>query len=347
MRLVTVVIGTSCLFLMALFIALFITTRGASADDYYKGKTVTVYVGYDPGGTNDIVTRLVAAHLGPHMGGDPSVVVKNMPGAATRKLAAHIYARAAKDGTEFGNIDRALATESLLDPSAKNPFDVLALTWVGSPSQETLVCVSWHTSKVQSVEDIMSKEYLVASPGSPSGEQMIANVLTVLLGAKVRAISGYPGGSAMNLAMQRGEVDGRCGMGWGAIKATSLDQIQSKELKVLLQTAMDKHPDLPDVPNVYDMVKNESDRQALALLFASQKVGRPFIAPPDMPADRKAALRKAFDDTMADANFIAGAAKLKIDLQPITGEELERIIKAAYATPAAVIAKTVEIVQVK
>lgn len=327
MRLVTVVLGTSCLFLMALFIALFVATRGAIADDYYKGKTVTVYVGYDPGGTNDIVTRLVAAHIGPHMGGNPSVVVKNMPGAATRKLAAHIYARAAKDGTEFGNIDRALSTESLLDPSAKNPFDVLALTWIGSPSQETLVCVSWHTSKVQSVADILSKEYLVASPGSPSGEQMIANVLNELLGAKVRAIGGYPGGSAMNLAMQRGEVDGRCGMGWGAIKATSTDQIKSKELKVLLQTAMDRHPDLADVPNAYEMVKTDEDRQALALLFASQKVGRPFIAPPDMPADRKAALRKAFNDTMVDADFVAGAEKLKIDLQPITGEELEVMLK--------------------
>ena len=159
MRLVTVVVGTSCLLLAALFVALFAIAHKAAADEYYKGKTVTVYVGYDPGGTNDIVTRLVAAHIGPHLGGSPTVVVKNMPGAATRKLAAHIYTRAAKDGTEFGNIDRAVSTESLLDPSAKNPFDVLALTWIGSPTQETLVCVSWHTSKVQSVEDILAKDY--------------------------------------------------------------------------------------------------------------------------------------------------------------------------------------------
>ena len=222
-----------------------------------------------------------------------------------------------------------------------------ALPLAEDPSQETLICVSWHTSKVQSVEDILSKEYLVASPGSPSGEQMIANVLNALLGAKVRAISGYPGGNEMNLAMQRGEVDGRCGMGWGAVKVTSADLIKSKELKVLLQTSIDKHPDLLDVPNAYDMVKTDSDRQALALLFASQKVGRPFIGPPDMPADRKAALRQAFNDTMVDPGFIAGAEKIKLDLQPITGEQLELILKTAYATPTAIIDRTVKIVQSK
>ena len=348
MKVVTFVVGTSCVLLVVLFIALFAIAHKAAADDEtFKGKTVTVYVGYDPGGTNDIVTRLVAANIGPHLGGNPTVVVKNMPGAATRKLAAHIYTRAAKDGTEFGNIDRAVSTESLLDPTAKNPFDVLAFTWIGSPTQETLVCVSWQNSKVQSVDDILTKDYVVASPGSPSGEQMIANVLNALLGAKVRAISGYPGGNEMNLAMQRGEVDGRCGMGWGAIKVTLMDQIKNKEMKVLLQTAMEKHPDLRDVPNAYDMVKTDEDRTALALLFASQKVGRPFIAPPDIPADRKAALRKAFDDTIRDPAFVAGAEKLKFDLQPISGEEIERILKTAYATPAPVVARTVKIVQGK
>ena len=343
MRLVTVVIGTSCLFLMALFIALFIATHGAIADDYYKGKTVTVYVGYDPGGTNDIVTRLVAAHIGPHMGGDPSVVVKNMPGAATRKLAAHIYARAAKDGTEFGNIDRALATESLLDPSAKNPFDVLALTWIGSPSQETLVCVSWHTSKVQSVADILSKEYLVASPGSPSGEQMIANVLNALLGAKVRAISGYPGGNEMNLAMQRGEVDGRCGLGWGAIQANYSQWLRDNQMKVLVQFSVDKLPDLANVPSVYDMLKSDDDRKVLDLILAAQKLGRPFVAPPDLPQDRKIALRTAFETTLRDPAFIAGAERQKIDLQPLSGAEIEKILQRAYATPPPIVSRAAKL----
>jgi tripartite-type tricarboxylate transporter receptor subunit TctC len=347
MKLVTVLVGTSCLLLMMLFIALFAMVRGAAADDYYKGKTVSLYVGYDPGGTNDIVTRLVGAHIGPHLGGNPSVVVKNMPGAGSRKLAAHLYSRAAKDGTEFGNIDRAVSTESLLDPSAKNPFDVLGLTWVGSPTQETLLCVSWHTSKVQSVEDLLVKEFVIASPGSASGESMAAHVLNALLGTKVRAIGGYPGGNEMNLAMQRGEVDGRCGIGWGAIKVTSSDLIRDKQLKVLLQTAIDKHPDLPDVPTAYEMVKAPDDRKALELIFANQKVGRPFVAPPDMPADRKTALRKAFDETMKDPAFVAAAAKAKVELQPITGEEIERLLKSTYATPAPVVERTVKIVQGK
>ncbi len=189
MKFVSVFVVPSCF----LFILHFAMVHGAAADDYYKGKTISLYVGYDPGGTNDILTRLVGAHIAPHLGGNPSVVVKNMPGAGSRKLAAHLYSRAAKDGTEFGNIDRAVSTESLLDPSAKNPFDVLGLTWVGSPTQETLLCVSWHTSKVQSVQDMLVREFVIASPGSASGEAMAAHVLNALLGTKSARHRRLPG----------------------------------------------------------------------------------------------------------------------------------------------------------
>ena len=315
----------------------------AGADDYYKGKTVSLYVGSSAGGTNDITTRLVGAHIGAHLGGDPTIVIKNMPGAGSRKLAAYLYSVAPKDGTEFGNVERPISTESLLDAKVNNPFDVLKLTWIGSPMQETLVCVVWHTAKVQTVEDLLSKEFIVATPSSAGGEAMIAGVLNSLVGAHLRSISGYPGGAEMNLAMQRGEVDGRCGLGWGAIQANYSQWLRDNQMKVLVQFSVDKLPDLANVPSVYDMLKSDDDRKVLDLILAAQKLGRPFVAPPDMPQDRKIALRTAFEQTLRDPAFIAGAERQKIDLQLLRGEEIEQILQRAYATPPPIISRAAKL----
>ena len=317
----------------------------AADDDYYRGKTVIAYVGYNAGGTNDIVTRIVAQHIGKHMGGNPSVIVKNMPGAGSRTLAGYLYNKAPKDGTEFGNIDRAVTTEALLDPSVRNPFEILDFTWVGTPSQEALLCVTWHTSQVKTLKDMMARETIIASPGSASGEALSAQVLNATIGTRIRAIAGYPGGAEMNLAMQRGEVDGRCGIGWGAIKATSMQWIRDKELNILLQTATERHPDLAEVPTSYELVKNAADRRALEVIYANQRLGRPFIAPPNMPTDRKTALRRAFDATMKDEGFIADAAKQNIDLQPLTGEQMERTLGDAYDLPPSILARAQELVK--
>lgn len=316
---------------------------GAKADDYYKGKTVSLYVGSSAGGTNDITTRLVGAHIGAHLGGDPAIVVKNMPGAGSRKLAAYLYSVAPKDGTEFGNVERPISTESLLDAKVKNPFDVLKFTWIGSPMQETLVCVVWHTAKVQTVPDLLSQEFVVATPSSSGGEAMIAGVLNSLVGAHLRAISGYPGGAEMNLAMQRGEVDGRCGLGWGAIQANYSQWLRDKQMKVLVQFAVDKLPELSDVPSVYDLLKSDDDRKVLDLILAAQKLGRPFVAPPDMPEARKIALRTAFENTLLDPAFIAGAQRQKIDLQPLSGAEIEQILQRAYATPPPIVSRAAKL----
>ncbi|MFN4283556.1 MAG: Bug family tripartite tricarboxylate transporter substrate binding protein [Alphaproteobacteria bacterium] len=317
----------------------------AAADDFYKGKTVTAYVGYNSGGTNDIVTRLVAAHIGKHMGGNPSVIVRNMPGAGSRTLAGYLYNKAAKDGSEFGNIDRAVTTETLLDPSVRNPFEILEFTWVGTPSQEALLCVAWHTSPFKSLKDMTSREMIIASPGSTSGEAITAQVLNAVIGTRIRSVTGYPGGAEMNLAMQRGEVDGRCGIGWGAIKATSMQWIRDKELTILLQTATERHPDIKDVPSSYELVKSEEDRKALEVIYANQKLGRPFIAPPGMPEDRKAALRRAFDATMTDPAFVSDAARQNVELQPLTGEQMEKVLRDAYGSAPAVLARVAELVK--
>jgi tripartite-type tricarboxylate transporter receptor subunit TctC len=315
------------------------------AQDYYRGKTVSVYSGYEPGGTNDLATRLVANHIGRHLGGNPTVIVKNYPGAASRNLASYLYTRAAKDGTEFGNVDRAIATELLFDPTVKSSYDILRFTWIGSPVQETMVCIAWQSSKLETLQDVLQRGMTIASPGAGAGEDAAARTMNALLGAKVRPIHGYQGGSDMNLAMQRGEVDGRCGLGWGAIRANYMDWITSRQARVLLVFAEDKISELPEVPTLYELAKEERDRQALRLLFVTQKLGRPFIAPPDMPEERRAALRNAFEATMRDPQFRAEAESRKFELQPVTGTALQEMLQAAYAAPKPAVERAVELVR--
>lgn len=315
----------------------------AQAEDYYKGKTVSLYFGATPGGANDIATRLIGAHIGRHLAGEPNILIKNLPGAGGRKLATYLYTVAVKDGTEFGNLQRAILTETLLDPKIKNPFDVLKLTWIGSPSQEMLVCVVWHSAKVQTLQDLMSKEFIVAASNSSGGEAMIAGVLNALAGAHLRSIVGYSGGGEMNLAMQRGEVDGRCGLGWGAIKTNYSQWLNDKEMKVLVQFASERSPDLADVPSVYDLLKSDDDRKVLDLILATQRLGRPFAGPPNMPKDRADALRLAFEHTVRDPVFIADAERQKVDLLPLSGSEIEQVLHQAYATPPPIVARAAKL----
>ena len=314
-----------------------------AADDYYKGKLVTAYVGYAPGGSNDIVTRAVAQFIGKHMGGTPNTITKSMPGAVTRTLASYLYTQAPKDGTEFGNIDRQIMMAALLDPTIKEPFDMRQFTWLGSPLQETLTCVSWHTSPIQSIQDLQTKEFVVASPGANSGESITEALMNKLMGTKIKLIHGYAGGAEMNLAMQRGEVHGRCGIGWESAKACCSDFLKNGQMKVIIQLATTKNPELSGVPSLADVRMPDADRQALGLIYASQQFGRPFAAPPGMPTDRKAALKKAFADTMKDPEFAAHMATQKFNLNPLSGEDIDRILTAAYTAPKAVLDRAIEL----
>lgn len=324
-------------------IGLTILAAPASADEFYKGKTVSLYVGATPGGANDVAARLVGAHIGRHLGGNPNVLVKNLPGAGGRKLATYLYSVSPRDGTEFANLQRGILTETLLDSKIKNPFDVLKFTWIGSPQQEMLTCVVWHTAKIQTLEDLTTKEFLVAASNSSGGETMISTVLNALAGTRLKAIVGYSGGGEMNLAMQRGEVDGRCGLGWGAIKTNYTQWLRDKEMKVLVQFSQVRSPDLPDTPSVYDLLKSDDDRAVLDLILATQRLGRPFAGPPSLPADRTAALRKAFDAMVRDPEFTANAERQKVDLQPLSGPEIDEVLKRAYATPPRIVARAAKL----
>jgi tripartite-type tricarboxylate transporter receptor subunit TctC len=210
-----------------------------------------------------------------------------------------------------------------------------------------MVCIAWQGSKLESLTDVMQRGMTVASPGLGAGEDAAAQTMNALLGTRVRPIHGYQGGSDMNLAMQRGEVDGRCGLGWGAIRTNYMDWITSGQAKVLVVFAEDKIAELPAVPTLYELAKEERDRQALRLLFVTQKLGRPFIAPPDMPEERRAALRNAFDATLRDPQFTAEAASRKFELQPVSGAALQEMLQAAYAAPKPAVERAVELVRAR
>jgi tripartite-type tricarboxylate transporter receptor subunit TctC len=314
-----------------------------AADGFYKGKVVSVYVGASPGGTNDLATRLVVKHMPKHLDGHPTMVVKNMPGAGSRKLASYLYSVSPRDGTEFGTVDRNVFTDWLLQTDRSNLVDPRELIWIGSPVQETLTCVSWKTSEVQGLDDLKSKPFVIGSTGAASGETLHANILNTFLGAKVKTITGYPGGAEMNLAMQRGETDGRCGLGWGAIKAGYHAWIEAKDMKVLIQNSLESHPELEGVPVLADLVPDGPDKQALALLLADQKVGRPMVAPPGLSAARRDELRKALDDTIADPEFRAEAAASKYEVRPISGAEITKLLDSLFAIPQPVIERAQKI----
>jgi tripartite-type tricarboxylate transporter receptor subunit TctC len=309
---------------------------GPSVADFYRGKQVDFYIGYSAGGGYDTYARLLARHLGKHIPGNPTVVPQNMPGAGSLTLANYLYNIAPKDGTAIGTFGRGLAMEPLLGGGGTR-FDATRFTWLGSLNNEVSVCVSWHTSPVKTVDDLRSTELIVGGTGSGSDTDTFPVVLKNLLGLNMRLISGYPGGNDVLLAMERGEIDGRCGWSWATVMAVRPEWIEQDQVNVLVQMALEKHPALPEVPLVMDLARNDDERQAMELIFSRQVMGRPYAAPPDIPPARRDALRRALDAVVTDPEFLADAERIDLELNPVSGEEVEALVRRIYAaSPAAV-----------
>jgi tripartite-type tricarboxylate transporter receptor subunit TctC len=311
-------------------------SRADAVEDFYAGKQVSLFIGYSPGGGYDTYARVLARHIGKHIPGEPTVVPQNMPGAGSLTLANYLYNIAPKDGTAFGTFGRGLAMEKLLGGSGIR-FDAAKFSWLGSLNNEVSICVSWHGSGIKSVADLRTHRFIVGGTGSGSDTAIFPLVLKNLLGFDIKLIPGYPGGNDVLLAMERGEVDGRCGWSWATVKATRPDWVEEGKINILLQLALDKHPDLPDVPLVTELARTEDERQAMELIFARQVMGRPYTAPPGVPAERLDALRRAFDATARDPEFLADAAKVGLELNPVSGEQIDAVIARIYgARPSAV-----------
>jgi tripartite-type tricarboxylate transporter receptor subunit TctC len=321
--------------------ALIVTTAAAQkAEPYTPGHTINMYVGTGPGGMNDSLMRMVGRHFGKHVPGNPQVVLRNMPGAGGRNLTAYIYKQAPRNGTELAVVQRALVTDPLLVDSAL-PFEVPALSWIGTPSSTTDICAVWHTSPIQDLAAATKSELIIAGSG---GETTQVNVLKNLIGAKIRAVIGYTGGNEMNLALERGEAYGRCALSWEATKTIYADLLSQKKLRPIVQFALKRNADLPAVPLVYDFVKSDIDRKALDIIMLPQTAGFPFIAPPGLLPDVKAMLRKAFDETMADPAFLQDAKQIKFDVEPLSGQRLEARILAVYSYSADIVARAKQLI---
>ena len=313
----------------------------AGVEDFYKGKTISLVIGYSVGGGYDLYGRLLARHMGKYVPGQPTIVPQNMTGAGSMRAASFLYAAAPKDGTVFGTFGRTIATAPLLAPTSA-PLDATKLTWLGSITNEVSLCATWHASAVKTWQDALDKPINMGGEGTGADPDVYALLYKNVFGAKWKLIAGYHGTNDIMLALERGEVDGLCGLSWSTLKARRMQWLNDKKIIVINQAALKKQPELPDVPLASDLTQDPEKLQILKLFLASQEFARPFAAPPDIPADRKAALIAAFEQTMRDAEFLAEAQKLSMDVNPLSANAVSDLIAELYATPKPVVEKAAQ-----
>jgi tripartite-type tricarboxylate transporter receptor subunit TctC len=310
-------------------------SAAAQAQDvaaFYKGKTISVVIGFSPGGGYDLYARVVAKYLGKHIPGAPTLIAQNMPGAGSLRTAMYLYSVAPKDGTAIGIFSRGMPLSPLFElPGAQ--FDATKYTWLGSVTKDTVTCISWKTSAIKTWDDLFKTEYKAGGEGKGADPDVYATLIKSSFGANVKLITGYPGTSNISLAMERGELDGLCGISYSTLRSTHPDWLKNKEINLLVQGALEKDPEMPNVPFMLDLAKSDEQKQMLRLTLAPQAIARPFVAPPGVPTDRAKALQKAFDDTMKDPEFIAEAKRLGLDVNPLSGEQVLDMLKGLYATP--------------
>lgn len=313
-------------------------------DANFKGKQITIYVGFSPttGIGYDTYGRALAMVYGRHLPGHASVVVANKPGGGSMTAANYIAQVAAKDGTEIGIVGRGVAMDRLVfGQKSAARFDATQMQWLGSMNNEVSGFFLADTSPVKTLDDVMAgKPFVVGSAGTSSDLHIFSIVVNAIFGAKMQIIPGYPGTNEILLSLERGEVDGLLGYSWAAARSGSADMLRSGKLKIVMQLGMRKHPDLPDVPFIMDMVKNDDDRRVLELVFARQGMGRPFVAPPGTPKPVVEALRAGFTQSMADPELIAFAKKLDLEMDPMTGEEVQSLVERLHQFPKSVIERT-------
>jgi tripartite-type tricarboxylate transporter receptor subunit TctC len=327
-----------------LFAALLLATLAApaarAADDvatFYKGKTIQLIIGYSVGGGYDTYARVLARYLGNHIPGNPSVIPQNMPGAGSLKAINYLYNVAPKDGTFIGTFGRGVPMEPLFQGTGTQ-FDATKLTWLGSVTNEVSVCAFRKDSGINSWQDMRDKPFTLGGTGSGSDTDIFPNVLRNMFDLPLKLVTGFPGGTDVVLAMERGEINGRCGWSWSSLESRNKTMLDSGAIHLVLQLALQKHEDLPQVPLIMDLARNDQEKAALKLIFSRQSMARPFAAPPGIPEDRKRALREAFDATMKDPQFLAEAQKQDLEVRPVTGDEVEALVTEIYAATPDVIA---------
>ena len=317
--------------------------QAQSVEEFYRGRSMPLVIGFSAGSGYDIYARLLARFMGRHIPGNPTIVPQNMPGAGSQRAAQYIYSVAPKDGSVFGTMARSMPVEPLLGDAK---FDGCAFTWIGNIANNNSLCATWHTVGIKTWDDAITKPYVLGGQGPGSDLDLFGTLLRNVFGAKVKIVSGYPGGNDVNLAMERREIDGRCGWSWDSIKSTRPEWLRDKKIDLLVVFALEKSPEIPaHVPLAMDKAPSEEMRQILRIHLAAQAFGRPFAAPPGIPPERKAALRAAFDATMKDKEFIEETTKVRLEVSPMPGAEIDRLLAGIYASPPELVAKAKQVMK--
>jgi tripartite-type tricarboxylate transporter receptor subunit TctC len=315
-----------------------------SVADFYKGKTVTIIVGYPPASGYTLYGQMLARYLTDHIPGKPNVIVQSMPGAGSIKAANYVYTVAPKDGTTLGVFSVGALIDELFGHSTTS-FDSTKFGWIGNMDESVGVCVVKSAAGIFKFEDLLRKETLFGGTGPSGGATQAALALTRLYGARIKLIKGYPGAQDVVLAMDRGEVQGVCGITLAVLKSRLAFQVETFQLVPIIHDAMKRHPQLPGVPSVYEFANSDDDRRVLDLLFGWRVLGRPIAAPPGIPSQRLAALRKAFMDAMTDPRFVADAEKSKLDIAPAPGEQVAALIARLFSHSKETIARAADAVR--
>ena len=308
-----------------------------SVEEFYKGRQITMIVYSPAGSAYDIYARVLTRHMGKHIPGNPTFIVQYVVGAGGLKAIETLYRIAPKDGSVMGTVGRGLPFEPFLGRNELK-YDPLRFTWIGSMNREATLAMSWHTvTKVKTYEDLTKTELLVPGTGAGADSEIIPLAFNSLAGTKFKIIAGYRNTTEAALAMERGELEGLAYWSWSAMKSIHPSWVPEKKVNLLFHTGTDVVKNIPDVRLIRNLVKNPTEKQALEFVLAREILGRPFLAPPELPPERAAALRNAFAATMKDPEFLKEAEKAKLDVDLVTGAEVDKVLKDASTAPSSVI----------
>lgn len=307
-------------------------------EQFYQGKTIAIIASTGAGGPYDITARALARHMPRYIPGNPAMIVRNMPGGGHMLATNHMFNQAAKDGTAIATVANTVPIHQVLDGKGVR-YDARQFNWIGSTGSSNLLTVAWHASGVRTIEDAKTNELPTGATGAGSGTALYPAVMNHLLGTKFKIVMGYKASGDIDLAMERGEVAVRSGGSYAGLVHDHPDWLKDKRVNILTQIGAEREPELPDVPLMHELGQNDEQRDILKLISSPVSLGRPFFAPPEVPADRVAALRKAFDATMKDSAFLKEAKQLNLDLSPISGEAVATIVKDTIDAPKDILAK--------
>src|SRR5262245_33807722 len=309
----------------------------AAAEDasFYAGKSIELIIGYPPAGSNDIYGRITARHLGKYIPGQPSIIVRNMPGAGSLAAANHIYNRAPKDGTVLGVVSAGIPLQARLgQPQAR--FEPGKFFWIGRIHSSSSVTMVWRSSKIMSLDDARRNEVVLSATGAGSTGSLYPSVMNEVLKTRFKLVQGYKGTHEAMLALERGEAEGHSTT-WEAVKSVNMRWVEEGQIRILVQHGLNRAPDLPDVPTSVELASSAEDRAVMRAIMGAAEIGKAFFTTPEVPAERVSALRRAFDAMIKDPKFVEDVAKVNGDIEPMTGEQMQELIGELDTFPQPVI----------